>query len=325
LPKNWWWDFLKKYVQGDIYNVSSNEFTKDTYISGVLDIESDDDTLAKFKGSYPDLSAKLYRINLKHKTIDENAVIELKISSSVAAEDIKLVLFKFDGTGLTFLKYGHLRVLIENTRQLTDEGVDLIAMVVNSSYHPPDYTSNSDIELEIRVSGRAEMAYNWCRIAFYANMHFSVGDTADYWEETVVSWEGEGSFSGNTFTATWQNTEDPNDHSKISSGSMTVVVDPVRTDSFDVISFSAIKTSDRPEGGYPEEASISGNNIPFNEYDDFYNLFLRCLEQGTEACVRVGSFDYERRFPTYWELVMGRPQCNTESEVRIVFWEWHGE
>lgn len=316
---------MKKYVQGDIYNVSGNVFTREKNISGMFDIESDDDTLAKFPESYPDLSAKFYRINLRHKTMAENAMIELKVSTSVAAEDIKLVLFKFDGNALTFLKYGHLRVLIENARQFTDEGVDLVAMVVNSSYHLPDYTANSDIDLEITVSGKAEMAYNWCRIAFHANMHFSVGDTADYWKETLVSWEGEGSFLDNKFTATWQNTEDPNDHSKISSGSMTVVVDPVRTDSFDVVSFSATKTADRPEGGYPEEASISGNNIPFNEFDDLYNLFLRCLEQGTEACTRVGSFNYERSFPTYGEKVTGPPQCNTESEVRIVFWEWHGE
>ena len=153
-------------------------------------------------------------------------------------------------------------------------------------------------------------------------MHFSLDDTADFWEQRLATWEGEGCFSGKTFTATWKDTEvSPG---IFTSGNMTVEVDREMPDSFNVVSFYGSKTDRVPGYEGTTITSVSGSSIPFDEFDDFYNLFLRCLIQGSAACARIGSFDYERSFPTYGEKVIGY-QCNTESEVRIVFWEWHGE
>jgi hypothetical protein len=321
----WWPEFFKKYIAGEIYGVKSETFLDNISQQNKFRIDGAADTVEYFDNSYPDLSAELHRIDLVYDGFSDDATLNFKVGpSSLNLDYVTVMVFGLKDGKLEYLGDGADLTLTDSYNDLKANGYNtLVAAVINSANEPP-YTGDLNIQLDVRVITQHELAYNWCRIAFYADMHFSVGDTADYWDEKVVSWEGEGGFSGNTFTATWYGTEDPNDHSKISSGSMTVEVDPVMTDSFDVVSFSATKTSDRPEGGYPEEASISGSDIPFDEFDDFYNLFLRCLIVGTEACTKVGSFEYESSYPTYGERVIGY-QCNTESEVRIVFWEWHGE
>jgi hypothetical protein len=221
--KNWWWEFLKEYVEGGIYNVSSEVFTKEENISGVFDIESDKDTLAEFPGSYPDLSGKLYRINLKHKTIDESNKIVLEISSSLSAEDLKLVLFRFDGNALTFLKHGDLKVIVENARQLTDEGVDLIAMVVNSSYHSPDYITKSDINLEVKVVANYRFM---CCFGFLGQMRKSYPEKPDeiYDNSSFVGcvWpQKEDELKGTKFELTWAD-EQQDDY--LSSGTVSITL-----------------------------------------------------------------------------------------------------
>jgi hypothetical protein len=321
----WWPGFCREYIKGNVYNVKPDTFL--AHVASTFDVASASDTLKLFSGTYRDLSAKMYRINLNYGDIDSKARIRFGLDATGVNLDYTTVMvFGLKGGTLEYFSEGTPALIVEGVRALTTAGYDLIAVVVNSFNQAP-YNENSNIELEVEIVSELEMAYNWCRISIgYVNMHFSIGDTADYWVKTGMSWEGEGSFSGNTFTATWHDTEDSWDSWKISSGSLTVVVDPVRTDSFDVMSFSATKIADRPGGGYPETTSVSGTDVPFDEFDDFYNLFLRCLVVGTGACSHIGSFALEREIvaANYKEKVI-EYQCDDESDLRIVFWEWHGE
>ncbi|MCK4385577.1 MAG: hypothetical protein KAW52_04860 [candidate division Zixibacteria bacterium] len=316
----WWPDFFYEYVSGNIYGVKGDVFSGNP--TGRFDINSAADTLKVFTGSYLDLSAKLYRINLNYAHIDTNAQIRFDLSATGANLDyVTITVFSVKDGYLQYLTHSTPELTIKGIKALTQNGNDLLVAVINSLTEEP-YTGSRDIDLNVRVISKPELPYNWCRIEFYANMHFSVGDTADFWEQRLANWEGEGAFSGKTFTAMWHDIEvSPG---MFSSGNMTVEVDREMPGSFNVVSFYATKTDSIPVYEGTTITSVSGSNIPFDEFDDFYNLFLRCLEEGTEACTRVGSFNYERHFPPYGERVIGY-QCNTESEVRIVFWEWHGE
>lgn len=311
LPKDWWWDFLKKYVQGDIYNVSGNVFTQEKNISGVFDIKSDNDTLAKFPGSYPDLSAKLYRINLEHKTIDENAEIELKAASSeVAAEEVRLVLFKFDGSKLSFLKYGHLRVLIENARQLTDEGVDLIAMIVNSSYHPPDYTANSAIDLEVRViTEELWECQIWFELEGYFRIIWGDGSPDTYgWRTWWPNWDRvRGSFSGNNFDVDWDTTDVMGDPY---SGFMRITFNPTR----DTVK-SVVASAEYIREYCPAELSLNAWDIPLHSGSVSHPYYR---VGGEEACDHIGQILYRWQKGSTIDTLLYY-ECNAESYMSISF------
>ena len=61
-PRFWWPDFLKAYLGGSIYGVSPYTFLEN--VQGTATIRSAKDTLFIFEPSCPDLSARLYFVNL---------------------------------------------------------------------------------------------------------------------------------------------------------------------------------------------------------------------------------------------------------------------
>lgn len=144
-------DFFKEYVSGNIYDVSSDVFTNPKNLAGVSNIKPEgEDTVEFFSAKYYDLSANIYRINLPHssKDIDSDAEIRFVVNSvDVALDDLTLLVFG--------LKDGRLQYFdgwtITNVKGLTEEGWDLIVVVVNSKYNKEDWDKTSDIELKVEL------------------------------------------------------------------------------------------------------------------------------------------------------------------------------
>ena len=144
----WWPDFFREYLEGRIYGVGIGTFVAGK--SGSFSIRSDSDVLKTFSGSYPDLSAKIYLVELLYPEIDESAKIEFVADSP----DIVpyLMVFKFDKQGkVKYLASSVDSLTISDVRALTDEGWHLLVAVVDDDYNPPDYAKTADVRLRVRV------------------------------------------------------------------------------------------------------------------------------------------------------------------------------
>ncbi|MBN1492440.1 MAG: hypothetical protein JXA69_21185 [Phycisphaerae bacterium] len=116
-----------------------------------------------------------------------------------------------------------------------------------------------------------------------------------YDSDISQTWTGTGSFSGNTFSASWSRAAgtisgEPYD----STGSLTVTLDPITRD---VMSFTANKTETSPAGTEPvtvTTASIGGRGLPLRYYLNApqYAPYLECDATGNTVCQTIDSFQY---------------------------------
>ncbi|MBN2103555.1 hypothetical protein JW835_05885 [bacterium] len=144
----WWTDFLKEYISGNIYPVSSHKFV--SHVSGAEDIQIATGEII-LSGSYRDLSARLYRVNLSHLQNMNDVKIEFEVIPQEAnVEDVTVLLFMISDHTLTFIDQGgHL--ILENVKALTDYENDLMAVVVNSHYQSPGYDHQTNIDLRLNA------------------------------------------------------------------------------------------------------------------------------------------------------------------------------
>ena len=318
----WWPDFFKEYVSGKIYGVTAATFTNEKHISDVFNTETD--ASETFSGSYPDVSAKIYRVNLNDPTIEDNAHIKFEVNSTdVILDDLMVLVFKLKGESLEYLDQG-TDITVSNVKELTDEGSHLIAVVVNSSCLP-DYKQSSTIDLKIELI-KGGLDYSYCLITLWFNgdLEKAVGGPytmkAAYWPANA--WDrAPGSFSGNTFTSSWEWGESDYDYSWQRRGEMTVTVDPAN---HDVIYFEATETH---TGQYSDGSSTESTwsirstteaRIPRQPESD--ESYLKCKIFGEGACDHIDSIEHEAS-DTYgwWERIVGW-RCDSESLILIEFW-----
>ena len=99
LKADWWPDFFKHFVSGEIYNVSSDVFIENP--DGAWNIENDNDILKVFGpedsevGAYPDLSAKRFTVNLNHQNIDEAKNLNIFIEGEAGSDGLSALVFSY--------------------------------------------------------------------------------------------------------------------------------------------------------------------------------------------------------------------------------------
>jgi len=147
----WLPGFFRKYIAGELYDVQADSFLTTIGQAEEFTIDGIEDTLRHFVHPYPDLSAKLYRVNLRFGNLSEDATITFAVGpQSLNVGYVDVVVFTYAGGELAYQSMAD-EVTIAGVRELTASGYDLVAAVVNSASEPP-YEGTSNIELDVMVS-----------------------------------------------------------------------------------------------------------------------------------------------------------------------------
>ena len=290
-PEIWLDNFYSVYILGDIYNDVSFMNVIGTKTDS-FEIKSDTDTFKLFKKKYPDLSAKLFIIELQHKNIANAAQIIFTVDGGDKTA-ISIFKIKTAEKKIEYLDYNLDSVTISDIKKLTDTGWHLIAMVTNYTNTEP-YTNTTDITLNVRVNvpDVATYDYNKFDFSFKVIGHYKNSSNNEYDGELNSTYccRGYGSFHGYTYTAWWDTTFTGSQ----SKGSMIATFD---ADMKKIVTFALADSTTVFGSRAVYVTEIEGANLLFEEeYDgkDIYRLY------GTEVKNVLNSAYYKAESNSFW-------------------------
>ncbi len=316
-PAEWFADFFREYLLNNIYYVDQKDWVVG-FLADDYPIRSSADTLKVFTHSYPDLSARLYNIQLMYPDIDESASISL--AASYVGTEITVFKYKTTGTGpeskvsLEYLAYGFDQLSVANVKSLTNEDADLLVLVTNYTHIPP-YTGTTDINLKIEVEkSLSAPAYNRCAVQIEVQGHYHAYSEIDGSYEydsdgAICTWASyPGGFTGNTFTGTYSNSIGDN---LTITGTITLTLNN-KQDLIESISWSQNHTGTLGEG-FVRNESFSGVNIPYAYYDQFR------LEDLENICGNINSLSVVQTSNGGLNYSLQSWECNYDSKILILF------
>lgn len=310
---NWLPDFFDRYLQGGYYQVSTATLLKD--VNGTFTIDSITDTLKTFYPECPQMGAQIYRIDLDYDSISTNATMDLTLQGSGINPDyLTILLYKCKDNALTYLDAGH-DISLGDLRTLTNDGYDLIAVLVNS-YGEAPYGSTSGLTLMVRVPTPPALNFNTIEIRILDITY----ECYEEWEDTDTtfqhhhggSWKATGQFSGYTFTGS--NSWGAGDHA--CSVSVSLTLDPV---TMRVTGFEASEQCGNPY--WTRNVTIRdvpGMELPFMEGWSDLNWQVVGSPQ---AC---GYFDYEgvtlgiEPQHVHWYQICSSPSCVDDGSQILI-------
>ena len=309
----WWPDFFKSYVGGEIYGVGKDVFLAGANLSGTWTIDDGNDTDSTFTLNYPDLSAKLFKINLEYGSIDPAASLALDLSSEVSTP-ISVMLFGVEGNELKYWGHstalGSTSLLVPDVKDLYDDGWrELLVVVVNCDVSDT-YLEETEITLEMKVlSGPSNLEYTGCAMDL-TNMHiYLLLDYQDPGEEDVEievnrgfdSDYRTGSMTGNTFRANWEYEEQGTTYEGAIEA--TFIGNPPTT--ITSLDFTQTKRTDQET----RIDSLVMSNVPITEtWDGGCRIEL----QASAVCDYVDQLVITRGYTIYQEVMQGW-ECNDDS------------
>lgn len=157
LVAEWWPQFFKSYVGGEVYSVPKSVFTHSKNLEGTWTIAGAADTVRVFTGGYPDLSAKLYMIELNNAALDQSAALTLKLSG-LAGFHAPWGVMAFGAGGESLEYWGHAvaqgsaTLRVSGLRGLYDAGWRQILVVAICSNTSSAYLDVNDAELTVRIT-----------------------------------------------------------------------------------------------------------------------------------------------------------------------------
>jgi hypothetical protein len=309
--ENWLPLFFRDYIAGEIYNVSPSLFIYEK--SGTFSVETASDTTKTFHssesgvGSYPDLSAKLFLVQLKYSGIDTSAIMKCTVSSPGIHPHI--LAFKYLSGELEYLEGGIGSTTVRDIRSLQDEGAHLLVAVVNTSYDQPEYAGSSDIDLKIDLETPQlpELDYEYVEFGMRTLAYFiDENDSITTLDDFYVEGRGDGNFTDTTFTGSWHYTYPWGEV----TGSFGAKLD--RTGTI-VDSFHATGTT--YTDGRTSTFTTMGSGIPKQLETTEHTYYW---VTGTGACDHITFFTYLSEYEDTWTELFGYT-CIQNSEIKITF------
>lgn len=335
--EEWVPDFFKKYVNGEIYNQPIDYFLDNTPV--YWDINDKSDTSKTFSSdfflikSYPDISAKMFEINLNYADIDTSAKMLLSMKWGGAdLEGLSLIMFGINNGKAEYLGTANAQDFeIPNLKDYYESGIEqFLAVLVNSNVTSYDYLGKSNIDLEIKVTrNEQKIQFNHCSFNYVVshNLHSeyrnSVGseNIDDYTQ--LISTFGffeKGNLQGNIFTATIHKDEG----TRIIDQTVTV---EFNADQSMLLNFTMTYSESYSQNGNvgTDVRSISGENLIVTDN----NGKIRFSVAGENTCNYITDVDYtlENRYEdsTSWNTgvitTTGLGTCGTNDRMEISFWK----
>lgn len=216
---DWFPDFIKKYINDEIYNIPTNYFINDAHQNWIVD--SEDDTLKSFKtidiGLYPDLSARIFKIELDYSGFDESQNMLFSMKGPVTEFGLSLVVFGVQENQIVYLGSAHAQDFeIPKIKEYFDYGMDKFLVVLVNSLGVQPFLSESDIDFTININPKVELPactfdptlYDQCKISLWVlaekettNENGTSSETGTLIYNTQII---DGSFNENTFTGIFE-------------------------------------------------------------------------------------------------------------------------
>jgi hypothetical protein len=218
-----WYTFFASYILGKVYQVPGTVFLSGISNDCIFDINTSEDTIKIFQGLYPDLSSKLYRINLNDQKFKEEGSLEFSITGGSAKnEDLAGCLFGYQNDSFSLL--GEMGQLFE-TGDFSSFS-SLYFLLCNTTANRP-FTGNSSVELTIQAKRKKKLPYANCQVELTVlGDHLVERDPPDvdpYHSSFNVfnTWKFVGSCDENSFTGSL----DPSYHPESRHGTLNVNFD----------------------------------------------------------------------------------------------------
>ncbi|MCO6473491.1 MAG: hypothetical protein J5I57_07170 [Melioribacteraceae bacterium] len=205
-PFNWYPDFVRSYFlfEFPVFNVGPAFWLTNAH--GTFSINSAADSVKNFSFSYPDISARYYKIDLNYSGMDENSSLSLNLTGDGIGD---IILIKVTGSNFEFLETDPGSITIPNIKNsFVATGSDIYAIVTNSLAVSP-YTNSYNMNLEVKLS---ESTNNQLRSAFieFSGIRGTLRRTTssgtseyDYYLPGMGSTTKELQQSGNSYLASW--------------------------------------------------------------------------------------------------------------------------
>lgn len=213
---DWHPDFFKKLVNREIYELPENYFLDKA--SAEWNINSAGDTLKIFSsgdpsvGTYRDLSAKIFKINLNNPEVTETGKMFLKMKGNGNQQGLSLIVFGIKNGKTEYIGSSYANdVELQNLKGYSDNGMNKFLLVLVNSNGSKPFTNESSIDLEVKVDPGEEsgdpsiLTYTKCSASLkvIADVIESTADSTDIVTRDLILGGARyitGSFKGNTFT-----------------------------------------------------------------------------------------------------------------------------
>ena len=218
-----WYIFFVKYMVEGIYNVTGSTFFSSIPEANTFNINIEDDTVKVFQNVYPDLSVKLFKINLNDPNFKDKGTLEFSITGgSASKEDLGGCLFGYNNGKFTLL--GEMAQRFETYDFQSYNS--LVFLLCNTTANNP-YTGNSTIELTIDAKRKKLLPYEFCQVELNVSGDHLVEldpPTIEPYHSTFSvfgTWKIIGSCENNTFSGKL----DPSYHPENTHGTLNVTFD----------------------------------------------------------------------------------------------------
>lgn len=319
LAADWWPDFFAKYISGNIYNVPASVFTDPDNIAGTWQIDDETKITHTFTSDdvdlYPDLSAKLFRIDVSYTGLDDDINLSLQAMGELNSDGLAVLVFSINNSSLTLLNapgsYSS-GYEIQNLKDKVDSGMNqFLICVVNSQLYPP-YLNFYDIDLTCTLTEQPQSpGYIECGMQIDAATHYfnwtpdnSYDSYAD--ESTISTWASyQGSMTGNTFSASMAS----------SVGTVTITGDMTLTFSSDFKTITHLEWNESHSSStFTQSSSLVAEDIPFNY--GYYGTDIFQIE-GEDVCDHVISLSNSQSAPDGLSYNLVDYSCNWSSQIFI--------
>ena len=316
----WWPDFIEKYISDKIYDFPNNYFFNNADHEWTIITSADTEKVYSSNdfliGKYPNLSAKLFRVNLNYQPPDDTYKMLLDITGPVTEFGLSLVLFGTLNDSTVYLGSAHAQDYeIPNLKEYYDAGMTEFLIVLVNSLGEPPYTGESDIDLTIKFGnnfqgggGPPDLNFNHCTLELYVKKLFERQDGTSFEQESVQPISAIGSMIGNRFVA------DYNLNSGMFVGTVELVLDE-SANTITYLNWIDEYTVTTPSTYHKTE--ITAVDIPvFDKSNGIYKL------SSNQTCIDVTNYSYYQDFQGNITTLKSF-ECNTNSylEIRLYFEE----
>jgi hypothetical protein len=293
----WWSDFFKKYLNNELYKLPEDYFIRFAHTE--WNINSEQDISKTFTsteiGTYQDLSAKMFKINLNFADLDNTQNLKFKMMGPDDNKDLSLILFKVINNKLEFIETTQLAEYeIINPKSYFEDGTgEFLAVLVNSNITQEDYLGESEITLQLSVTPKInisdfDLTSNKCiaTIAITAELQIETNGSTENKTELLIfgSEHTIGSFVGNTYNGSYY--IDGAREGSYFSGEITVTLNAAH-DTIVYASFTGL--DEDPYWDIRWEKSFTAKNIPISPYEN--NVFTFQYDN-TDVCKSITNVYY---------------------------------
>jgi hypothetical protein len=304
-----WMEILEELITGNIYSDVTVAHVLNYAGGSFMHIYSAADSVASRTLRYPDLSGQTFILDYENSY---EFAANQRLEFWCDAQEYGLSVFGcILPDTLDLLGHAYGKVTLSNLSFLQDRYAGLVLLVSNQRMQGPDYLGTTDITLESRLR-RSELApaYDHGKILIRYEADWSNGQHTMYQDMTFV--EVPGTFSGNTFAASWDSTGTNGVHY---AGHINVTLDPGDRHA---LSWSARNYS-WMDDGTSSEFIASGGELPEVSAT---TTFLDTRIEGETTCGSIGGLSVtfiNSEGETYRTL--DGYTCNSGSFVKVLLYD----